>query len=162
MANNNRFKLPSGIDAIKDLATWLFVAFLLPLVQIFFFKFSSKPSTLDESVYRIIFVAIASFLTSIFFVTNFWKQNRRFARTMLILSYIISLCLFISSLVYEMFDTKVFEIHIYEYGAIVAFALAVLVGFYSKYDEKLAKVKGIADGSRNITKGNIDEQEFDV
>lgn len=162
MADNNQFKKPSAEDAIKDLITWLFVAFLLPLVQIFYFKCSTQSLPLDESVYRIIFVAIASFLTSIFFVSNFWKQNRRFVRLMLISSYIISLCLFISSLVYEMFNTKIFDINIYRCGAIVAFVLAVLVGFYSKYDEKLAKAQEIADGSRKITTGNIDGQEFDV
>ena len=79
--------VPLLIDSIKELSTWIFASFLLPLVQLFVIKFSKEPSGTIEEIYNIIFVTIASFLTSIFFVTNFWKQNRTIVRMMLVLSY---------------------------------------------------------------------------
>lgn len=154
-------KWPSIKDAIMDLITWLFAAFLLPLVQLFIVKFSINPSVVNEYVYIIIFVAITSFLTGIFFFTNFWHKNRKLIRMLLMISYLISFGLFIFSLVHVMFHKVIFAQNIYEWGAIIAFTLAVIVGFCSKYDERLdlAISKRIASEAKNTTTSTIEGKE---
>ncbi len=148
-------KLPAIGDALKELLAWLFAAFLLPLVQLFIIAFSIDPSVVYENVYNILFVTIASFLTSVFFVTNFWKQNRLLVRMMLVFSYLISFGLFLFSLVHIMFNKAIFDLVVYKWGAIIALILAIIVGFYSKYDERLAVPREIAEQAKKMTQGTI-------
>lgn len=154
--------LPAMYEAVKELTVWLFATFLLPLVQLFIILFSKNPSVVYENVYNIIFVTIASFLTGVFFVTNFWKQNRMLVRMMLVLSYLISFGLFIFSLVHVMFEKEVFDMVVYKWGVIIALILAILVGFYSKYDEKLAAAREIAVQGKALTQGTINGTQFKI
>jgi uncharacterized membrane protein len=124
--------------------------------------FSEYPKELDNSLYNIIFVTIASFLTSVFFVTDFWKKNRTLVKMLLMVSYLVSFGLFLFSLIEDIIGVAIFDINIYKLGAYLAFALALLVGFYSKYDEKLAIPKKIADDSKNKTQGTINDKHFKV
>lgn len=160
--NRLKTKWPAMWDAIKDLSAWLFATFLLPLVQLFIILFSKDPKVVYENVYNIIFVTIASFLTGVFFVTNFWRQNRILVRMMLVVSYLISFGLFIFSLVRVMFETEVFDLSIYKWGVIIALLLAVLVGFYSKYDEKMEIPREIAGEAKTKTQGTINGTDFKV
>lgn len=153
----NRF-LPLMCESIKDLFIWIFASFLLPLIQLFIMNFSKQQSGTEEDFVNIIFVTITSFLTSVFFVTNFWQQNRTIVRMMLVISYLISFGLFLVSLVqYSCFDA-----YIYKWGMVIALILAVFVGFFSKYDEKVAVAKEIAGKAKNITHGTLDNKEFKV
>lgn len=160
MWENLKTKLPAIGQAVKELAAWLFATFLLPLVQLFIIFFSKNPSVVYENVYNILFVTIASFLTGVFFVTNFWKQNRMLVRMMLVLSYLISFGLFLFSLVHVMFKKEIFELEIYKWGVIIALVLAVLVGFFSKYDEKLAVAREIAGQAKNKTQATINGEDI--
>lgn len=150
--------LPLMFESIKELTIWIFASFLLPLVQLFVMKFSRNPSGTKEDFFNIIFVTIASFLTSVFFVTNFWKQNRTIVRMMLVMSYIISFGLFLISLVQYSF----FDVNIYEWGMYIALMFAVLVGFFSKYDEKVAVANEIAGKAKKLTHGTLNNKEFKV
>lgn len=153
-------QLPAIWEAIKELLAWIFVTFLLPLVQLFIIIFSKDPTVVYENVYNIVFATIASFLTGVFFVSNFWKQNRMLVRMMLIVSYLISFGLFLFSLVNVMFGTEIFAIAIYKWGAIIAFALAIFVGFFSKYDEKMVIPRQIAEEGKRLTQGSINGNDF--
>lgn len=153
-------QLPAIWEAIKELVAWIFVTFLLPLVQLFIIIFSKDPTVVYENVYNIVFATIASFLTGVFFVSNFWKQNRTLVRMMLIISYLISFGLFLFSLVYVMFGTEIFIIDIYKWGAIVAFTLALFVGFFSKFDEKTVVPRQIAEEGKRLSQGSINGNEF--
>ncbi len=157
----NRIKWPL-IGAVKDLIAWIFAAFIFPLVQLFIIMFSKNPSVEYENVYNILFVSIASFLTGVFFVSTFWQHNRVLVRMMLVISYIISFGLFIFSLVHVMFNKEIFDLTIYKWGAIIALILAVMVGFFSKYDEKQAKLMEIASEAKHQTKGTIEGKDFKV
>lgn len=148
-------KIPAIGQAVKELLAWLFAAFLLPLVQLFIIIFSKNPSVVYENVYNVLFVTTASFLTGIFFVTDFWKQNRLLVRMMLVLSYLISFGLFIFSLVHVMFDIVIFDLSVYKWGVMIALVLAVFVGFYSKYDEKLVVAREIAGQAKKKTQTTI-------
>lgn len=150
--------VPLLIDSIKELSTWIFASFLLPLVQLFVINFSKEPSGTIEDIYNIIFVTIASFLTSVFFVTNFWKQNRTIVRMMLVLSYLISFGLFLVSLI----NSSFFESEVYKWGMYIALAFAVLVGFYSKYDEKSAIAREIVGNAKKKTHGTLNNKDFKV
>ena len=155
-------KWPSGKDAFMDLITWFFYAFLFPLVQLAFIKLSNYHGAVDENVYRILFVAIASFLTTIFFVTGFWRQNRRLVRMMLLASYVISLVLFITSLAFELFGLRIFDLNVYYWGAIIALLFAFLVGFFTKYDDKEAALREIISKAKGINKSKIEEKEVEI
>lgn len=150
--------LPLMYESIKELFIWIFASFLLPLIQLFIMCFSQQQSGTEEDFFNIIFVTVASFLTSVFFVTNFWRQNRTIVRMMLVLSYLISFGLFIVSQVQYSF----FDAYIYKWGMFIAMILAVLVGFFSKYDEKVVVAKEIAGKAKNITHGTLNNKEFKV
>ena len=153
-------KTPAIWAAIKDLSAWLFASFLLPLVQLFIIKFSVRPAIVDENVYNILFVTIASFLTGVFFVTSFWKQNRTLVRMMLVISYLIAFGLFVLSLVQVLFGVTIFKIGFYRWGVYISLVLAVMVGFYSKYDEKLVVPREIAEQGKNKTQSEINGKEI--
>lgn len=153
-------KLPAIGQAVKELIVWLFGTFLLPLVQLFIIMFSKDPSVVYENVFSILFATIASFLTGVFFVSDFWEQNRTFVRMILVLSYLISFGLFIFSLVRLMFEKEVFGLVVYKWGVIIALIMAVLVGFYSKYDEKLAAAREIAERAKNRTNISLNGEEI--
>ena len=155
-------QLPAIWDAIKQLSVWMFGSFLLPIVQLLFILLSKKTSSIDLSMYNIVFVTIASFLTSVFFVTSFWKQNRMLVRMLLILSYLISFGLFVVSLVQILHGTEVFDIDVYMWGALIALSFAVLVGFYSKYDESTALSREIASQAKSTTKSIVNGKEVNV
>lgn len=152
--------MPAIGQAVKELIVWLFGTFLLPLVQLFIIMFSKDPSVVYENVFSILFATIASFLTGVFFVSDFWEQNRTFVRMILVLSYLISFGLFIFSLVRLMFEKEVFGLVVYKWGVIIALIMAVLVGFYSKYDEKLAAAREIAERAKNRTNISLNGEEI--
>ena len=158
--NRNKPKRLAIWGAVKDLSVWIFGSFLLPLLQLFIMTFSTKPKSVDEALYNVVFVTVASFLTGVFFVTSFWKQNRMLVRMMLVISYLISAGLFIVSQIQTLFDIKVFVHDIFECGLIVAIILAILVGFFCKYDEKLIIPREIADQANRINKGIVDGKEI--
>ena len=81
-------------------------------------------------------------------------------RMMLVLSYLISFGLFLFSLVHVMFKKEIFELEIYKWGVIIALVLAVLVGFFSKYDEKLAVAREIAGQAKNKTQATINGEDI--
>ena len=155
-------QLPAIWDAIKQLSVWIFGSFLLPIVQLLFILLSKKTSEVNLSMYNIVFVTIASFLTSVFFVTSFWKQNRMLVRMLLVLSYLISFGLFIVSMVQILHGIEVFDIDVYMWGALIALTFAVLVGFYSKYDENLAISREIASQAKNTKKSKVNGKEVNV
>lgn len=147
---------------IYDLGIWLFVSFLLPLVQLLIMKLAIKPFVVDVSVYNILFVTIASFLTGVFFMSDFWKRKRGMVRMMLIISYIISFGLFTISLIQILFKTPIFDLVVYKWGVILALLLAVFVGFFSKYDENQAASQAIVDNARNVTEGTINGKHIKI
>lgn len=151
-------RIPIAFDSFKELFTWMFASFLLPLFQLFVIKFSNEPSETEEDVYTILFVTIASFLTSVFFVTNFWKQNRMLVRMMLVLSYLISFGLYLVLLI----RSSLFNTDVYRWGIYIALIFAVLVGFFSKYDEKSAVPREIAGNAKRKTHGTLNDKEFKV
>ena len=154
-------QLPAAWEAVKQLSVWSFASFLLPIVQVVFIQLSKKP-IVDDSIYKIVFVSIASFLTSVFFVTSFWKRNRMFVRMLLVVSYLISFGLFIISLIQILHKVEVFDLSVYKWGAAIALVLAVLVGFYSKYDERLAVSREIALQAKNTKKSQMNGKEVNV
>ena len=155
-------QLPAMWDALKQLAIWMFASFLLPIVQLLFILLSKKTIGVDLSMYNIVFVTIASFLTSVFFVTNFWKQNRMLVRMFLIISYLISFGLFIVSLIQLFYGIEVFDLVVYMWGALIALSFALFVGFYSKYDDSLAVSREIALQAKRTRKSNINGKEINV
>lgn len=143
-------------DSIKDLFVWLFVSFLLPLTQLLIIKLSKYQLDVDENVYNILFVTIASFLTGVFFVTDFWKKKRAIVRMMLVVSYLLSFGLFTISLIQVMFQLTIFDLAIYRWGVYIALSLAILVGFFSKYDENTVAAHAIIEQAKRETEGVVD------
>ena len=155
LLNKGKFLIEVIYDAIRDLFVWLFASFILPLVQLIIMKLSTKPFVMDENAFNIIFVTIASFLTGIFFVTDFWKRKRIMIRMMLLTSYLISFGLFTISLIQELYSVTIFKLDIYKLGALIALILAILVGFFSKYDEKMEVPRAIANEAKNLKESSI-------
>ena len=160
--NWEKIKATAGIiwQTFKGLCVWLFVSFLLPITQLLIMRYATKPFIIDEGIYNVFCVSIASFLTGVFFVTDFWKKNRSLVRVLLVVSYLLSFGLFTISLIQILFDIKVFETHIYQIGILVALLLAVLVGFYSKYDENLMVSQTIVNKANTTTQGIIDGKQI--
>lgn len=147
---------------IKALLIWMFVSFLFPLVQYVIMRIGVIKIDIDESYYNIIFATFATFLTGIFFSTDFWKNNRWLIRIMLIVSYLISFGLFIISLLQSFYKIEVFKTSIYEWGMILTFVFSLIVGFYSKYDENVATANEIAESAKKHTKVNIYGQNVNI
>ena len=125
-------------NTISDLIVWMFITFLLPLVQLGFTLYIKNPtSEINTSVYNILFVTIASFLTNIFFFTEFWKKKNSWMKIILIFSYVIAFALFLCSLIEMLKNIKIFDLYIYKSGMIISLLLAIITGFSSKYDENL-------------------------
>ena len=77
---------------------------------------------------------------------------------MLVLSYLISFGLFLVSLI----NSSFFESEVYKWGMYIALAFAVLVGFYSKYDEKSAIAREIVGNAKKKTHGTLNNKDFKV
>ena len=145
-------------SSLKELIIWIFASFMLPIVQLFCMIFSKEVIGTKDDIYNILFVTIASFLTSIFFVTNFWTKNRTIVRMLLVVSYIISFGLFLVSLV----NSSIFDESVYKWGVLIAIGSAFLVGFFCKYDENLATSRKIANEAKEKTNGRLNNNEFKV
>lgn len=149
--------------AISDLIVWLFASFLLPLIQLGILSFlKDKDFQMNCAVYNILFVTIASFLTNVFFFTEFWKKKSNWLRIALIISYVLALTLFIISLLEIVLDIEIFELTTYRMGMLISLILAITVGFSSKYDENKATALNLAREGKEKTKTIIDGNDIEL
>ncbi len=152
--------IKSSLRALRSFFVLLFASFVFPIVQLFIILCSTKPASMDVNSFVIVFVAIASFLTSFFFVSSFWKQDRVLARIMLVASYIISLVLFVSCRLQVIFEIPFFSDNIYKWGVIIALLFAIVVGFITKIDEQITDATIIAEQARDIHQGSYNGKKI--
>ena len=157
---NLRTKLLAIWEAIKDLVLWIGISFLLPIFHLFFILFSKNSPGFDTSLYNIVFVAIASFLTGVIFMTSFWKHNRNYVRMLFVISYLIAFGLFLVSRIQLSFNIEIFEETVFKWGVIISFLFLLIVGFYCKYDDKNATSRAIAEKAKGLDKGFNSGKEF--
>lgn len=149
--------------AISDLIVWLFASFLLPLIQLGILSFlKEKDFQVNSAVYNILFVTIASFLTNVFFFTEFWKKKSNWLRMALIISYVLALTLFIISLLEIVLNIEIFELSTYNIGMLISLILAIVVGFSSKYDENKATALNLAREAKEKNEITIDGDDIEL
>lgn len=165
--NKNKEKIKSLYflvkNAMSDLVVWLFASFLLPLIQWgILCCLKNHPSTESVAMFNVLFVTIASFLTNVFFFTAFWKKKSNWMRMALIISYVLALTLFIISLLEVTLVIRIFDRKIYEIGMYIALALAIIVGFSSKYDENKSKALLLAQFAKERNDVLIDGEDIEL
>ena len=149
--------------SVSDLIVWLFASFLLPLIQLGILSFlKEKDFQMNSAVYNILFVTIASFLTNVFFFTEFWKKKSNWLRIALIISYVLALTLFIISLLEIVLSIEIFELSTYKIGVLISLALAIVVGFSSKYDENKASALNLAREAKEKNEITIDGDDIEL
>lgn len=149
--------------ALSDLVVWLFASFLLPLIQLGILLFRKDHDfEINAAVFNILFVTIASFLTNVFFFTGFWEKRNNWLRMALIVSYVLALTLFIISLIEIIQGITIFELDVYRYGMLISLALAIIVGFTSKYDENKVKALDIARRGKDVKGTTVEGKEVEL
>lgn len=149
--------------SISDLIVWLFASFLLPIIQLFVLLFLKEQTfSMSASMYNILFVTIASFLTNVFFFTEFWKKRNNWLRMALIISYVLALTLFIISLLEIVLKIEIFDLKTYSSGMLISLSLAIIVGFSSKFDEIRSQALDIARQGKEKNEVNIDGEEIEL
>ena len=150
-------------NAISDLVVWLFASFLLPLIQFeILCCLKDRSFTVNAAMFNVLFVTIASFLTNVFFFTAFWKKKSNWLRMALIISYVLALTLFIISLLDVTLNITIFDLKVYEVGMYIALALAILVGFSSKYDENRTQALVLAKNAKEKKEVTIDGNDIEL
>lgn len=149
--------------AISDLIVWLFASFLLPLIQLGILSFlKDKGFQMNCAVYNILFVTIASFLTNVFFFTEFWRKKSNWLRMALIISYVLALTLFLISLLEIVLCFEIFELKTYNIGMLISLVLAIVVGFSSKYDENKVVALNLAREGKEKNETTIDGDDIEL
>lgn len=150
-------------NAMSDLVVWLFASFLLPLIQFgILCCLKEHPFIENAAIYNILFVTIASFLTNVFFFTAFWKKKSNWLRMALIVSYVLSLTLFIISLLEVTLTIIIFDMAVYKTGMYIALVLAIIVGFSSKFDENKSNALLLAQKGKEKKEVTIDGDEIEL
>lgn len=140
----DRFKLfvDNIPKTVKETFIWLLFSYLIPLVNIgiiWGIKGNSFEYTLN--IYSIIIVTNACFYTSLYYLafTSETEKNklnkRRFAKTVNIVTFVVTVVLFTVSVIETEKAIKIFSLDIYKFGATSTFIIALLLGLISKYDE---------------------------
>lgn len=145
---------------LKETFIWLLLTYLLPLVNISILGCMNRyPILTNLNVLNIVLVTNGCFLTSILSIFLSNKNKRKLMTTLCIAFYVVTITLFIISIIQIEFTINIFDIKIYQWGTVVTSIISVIIALLTKYDETMAESVNRADESRKIDETLIEGKE---
>lgn len=165
----DRFKLflRNVPKTVKETFIWLLFSYLIPLVNIgIIWGIQGKDFDFTLNIYSIIIITNACFYTSLYYLAftsenaNNQQNDRRFVKTINIVTYIITVVLFTVSVIETEKTLTIFNLDIYRFGATATFLIALILGLISKYDEVEALGILRANQSKSINETTVGNKKI--
>ncbi|WP_157603735.1 hypothetical protein [Polaribacter atrinae] len=118
--------------------------------------------TVDISVVSIIIATNSCIITSLLHLFYLNEKKREFTFVGSIICILISVALYVLSLVQVELQNQFIDISIYEWGAYLTLAFSILLILISKYDEVQAISEFKAKESRNTSKTTVNGKNVKV
>ncbi|OAD40672.1 hypothetical protein LPB303_16845 [Polaribacter atrinae] len=148
---------------LKKSLIWLIISYIIPLLNILILWAMRKNDfTVDISVVSIIIATNSCIITSLLHLFYLNEKKREFTFVGSIICILISVALYVLSLVQVELQNQFIDISIYEWGAYLTLAFSILLILISKYDEVQAISEFKAKESRNTSKTTVNGKNVKV
>jgi len=148
---------------LKKSLIWLIISYIIPLLNILILWAMRKNDfTVDISVVSIIIATNSCIITSLLHLFYLNEKKREFTFVGSIICILVSVALYVLSLVQVELQNQFINISIYEWGAYLTLAFSILLILISKYDEVQAISEFKAKESRNTSNTTVNGQNVKV
>ena len=148
---------------LKKSLIWLIISYIIPLFNILILWAMRKNDfSIDISIISIIITTNSSIITSVLHLFYLNEKKREFTFVGSIICILMSVALFVLSLVQVELGNQFIDISIYEWGAYLTLAFSILLILISKYDEVQAISQFRAKEGRNTTNTTVNGQKVKV
>jgi len=152
---------------VKETFIWILFSYLIPLINIgIIWGIQGNNFNFSLNIYSIIIITNACFYTSLYYLAftsegdNKIKNNRKFIKTINIVTYIITVVLFTVSVIETEKSLQLFSLDIYKMGAFITFVIALVLGLISKYDEVEALGIARAEQGKSMQETSISNKKI--
>lgn len=148
---------------LKKSLIWLIISYIIPLLNILILWAMRKNDfTVDISIVSIIIATNSCIITSLLHLFYLNEKKREFTFVGSIICILVSVALYVLSLVQVELQNQFIDISIYEWGAYLTLAFSILLILISKYDEVQAISEFKAKESRNTSNTTVNGQKVKV
>lgn len=148
---------------IKKSLIWLIISYIIPLLNIFILWAIRKGKfEIDISVVSIIIATNSCIITSLLHLFYLNVKKREFTFVGSIICILVSVALYVLSLVQVELNNSFIDIKVYEWGAYLTFAFSILLILISKYDEVQAISVFKATESKKTNSTTVDGQNIAI
>lgn len=144
---------------LKKSIIWLIISYIIPLFNIFILLAMRKDDfEIDLSIITIIIATNSSIITSLLHLFYLNEKKREFTYVGSVICILVSVGLYVLSLVQIELQNNFIDISIYKWGAYITLAFSILLLLISKYDEIQAISEQKAKESRATNNVNVNGQ----
>ena len=148
---------------LKKSMIWLIISYIVPLLNILILWAMRKSKfEIDISIITIIIATNSCIITSLLHLFYLNEKKREFTFVGSIICILISVALYVLSLVQVELKNPFIDITVYEWGAYLTLAFSILLILISKYDEVQAISEFKASESKKNNSTTVDGQNVAI
>jgi hypothetical protein len=148
---------------LKKSLIWLIISYIIPLLNILILWAMRKSDfDVDINIISIIIATNSCIITSLLHLFYLNEKKREFTFVGSIICILVSIALYVLSLVQVELQNQFIDISVYEWGAYLTLAFSILLILISKYDEVQAISEFRGNQSRNTSSTTVNGQKVKV
>ena len=148
---------------LKKSFIWLIISYIIPLLNILMLWAMRKANfTIDMSIVSIIIATNSCIITSLLHLFYLNEKKREFTFVGSIICILISVALYVLSLVQVELKNSFIDIRVYEWGAYLTLGFSILLILISKYDEVQATSEFKANESKKSNSTTVEGQNVPI
>jgi hypothetical protein len=148
---------------LKKSMIWLFISYIIPLLNILILWAMRKANfKIDISVITIIIATNSCIITSLLHLFYLNEKKREFTFVGSIICILISVALYVLSLVQVELKNEFIDLKVYKWGSYLTLAFSILLLLISKYDEVQAVSEFKASESKKSNSTIVDGQNVAI
>jgi hypothetical protein len=148
---------------LKKSLIWLIISYIIPLLNILILWAMRRSNfSIDITIITIIIATNSCIITSLLHLFYLKEKKREFTYAVSIICIIISVALYVLSLVQVELENSFIDQNVYEWGAFLTCAFSILLLLISKYDEIQVVSESKANESKKNNSTNVDGQNVAI